>query len=154
MEFSSLKPEHDFSKSYIHLTTKELYRLEKKSCIFPNNFRIEYLILDHCVCRMNISKKELSGKWLIFMITSLALTWLKSNLVSLIYLMKNAECPKVNFTIYFIGLNPGKFKKSKLWKPFVIFLLILKFMYSEKATKFCEISTNYLSYVLPVKWLV
>ena len=22
--------------------------------------------------------------------------------------MKNAECPKVNFTIYFIGLNPGK----------------------------------------------
>ena len=30
----------------------------------------------------------------------------------------------------------------------------LKFMYSEKATKFFEISTNYLSYVLPVKWLV
>ena len=27
----------------------------------------------------------------------------------------------------------------------------LKFIYSEKATKFCEISTNYLSYVLPVK---
>ena len=30
----------------------------------------------------------------------------------------------------------------------------LKFIYSEKATKFCEISANYLSYVLPVKWLV
>ena len=30
----------------------------------------------------------------------------------------------------------------------------LKFIYSEKATKFCEISTNYLTYVLPVKWLV
>ena len=29
--------------------------------------------------------------------------------------------------------------------------LFLKFIYSEKATKFCEISTNYLSYVLPVK---
>ena len=28
---------------------------------------------------------------------------------------------------------------------------MLKFIYSEKATKFCEISTNYLSYVLPVK---
>ena len=30
----------------------------------------------------------------------------------------------------------------------------LKFMYSEKATKFCEISTNYFSYILPVKYLV
>ena len=28
---------------------------------------------------------------------------------------------------------------------------IVKIIYSEKATKFCEISTNYLSYVLPVK---
>ena len=27
----------------------------------------------------------------------------------------------------------------------------VKFIYSEKATKFCEISTNFLSYVLPVK---
>ena len=26
-----------------------------------------------------------------------------------------------------------------------------KFIYSEKVTKFCEISTNYLSFVLPVK---
>ena len=30
----------------------------------------------------------------------------------------------------------------------------LKFIYSKKATKFCKISTNYLSYLLPVKWLV
>ena len=30
-------------------------------------------------------------------------------------------------------------------------LLLLKIIYSEKATKFGEISTNYLSYVLPVK---
>ena len=29
-----------------------------------------------------------------------------------------------------------------------------KFRESEKATKFCDISTNYLSYVLPVKQLV
>ena len=28
--------------------------------------------------------------------------------------MKNAECPKVNFTIYFIGLNPGKLKKIEI----------------------------------------
>ena len=29
--------------------------------------------------------------------------------------------------------------------------LKIKFIYSEKATKFCEISTNYLFYVLPVR---
>ena len=29
--------------------------------------------------------------------------------------------------------------------------LLLKFIYSEKATKFCEISTLLLSYVVPVK---
>ena len=28
---------------------------------------------------------------------------------------------------------------------------MLKFIYSEKATKFCEISTSLLSYVVPVK---
>ena len=32
--------------------------------------------------------------------------------------------------------------------------MLIKFIYSEKATKFCEISTNYLSYVLRVKLLV
>ena len=30
----------------------------------------------------------------------------------------------------------------------------VKFIYSEKATKFGEISTNYLSNVLPVKYLI
>ena len=30
-------------------------------------------------------------------------------------------------------------------------LVLLKFIYSEKATKFCEISTLLLSYVVPVK---
>ena len=29
----------------------------------------------------------------------------------------------------------------------------VKFIYSEKVTKFCEISTNYLFYVLPLKYL-
>ena len=38
--------------------------------------------------------------------------------------------------------------KSFFWKS------CLKFTYSEKATKLCEISINYLSYVLPVKWLL
>ena len=31
---------------------------------------------------------------------------------------------------------------------------MLKFIYSEKATKFCEISTVDLSYVVPVKFTV
>ena len=30
-------------------------------------------------------------------------------------------------------------------------ICLLKFKYSEKATKFCEISTEHLSYVVPVK---
>ena len=30
----------------------------------------------------------------------------------------------------------------------------IEFIYSEKATKFCEISTSYLSYLLPVRELV
>ena len=29
--------------------------------------------------------------------------------------------------------------------------VLMKFIYSEKATKFCKISTNYSSYVLPVE---
>ena len=32
-----------------------------------------------------------------------------------------------------------------------IWQLLLKFIYSDKATKFCEISTLLLSYVVPVK---
>ena len=36
----------------------------------------------------------------------------------------------------------------------VSFISVVKFIYSEKATKFCEIFTNYLSYVLPVKKLL
>ena len=37
-------------------------------------------------------------------------------------------------------------------KPFCFFLKsVLKFIYFEKATKFCEIFTLFLSYVVPVK---
>ena len=38
-----------------------------------------------------------------------------------------------------------------LFLPLDFCFSTLKFIYSEKATKLCEISTNYLSYVLPVK---
>ena len=37
---------------------------------------------------------------------------------------------------------------------FSFFLKLLKFIYSEKATKFCEISTVDLSYVVTVKSIV
>ena len=40
------------------------------------------------------------------------------------------------------------FKKTKKWQLIVTYL---KFIYSEKATKFCEISTLDLSYVVTVK---
>ena len=43
-----------------------------------------------------------------------------------------------------------KFHTTKIRISFQL-MLPLKFIYSEKATKFCKISTNYLSYVLPVK---
>ena len=42
----------------------------------------------------------------------------------------------------------------EFWKKLRLIIysyVLLKFIYSEKATKFCKISTNYLSYVLPVK---
>ena len=38
------------------------------------------------------------------------------------------------------------------WLSFVAHSFVhVKFIYSEKATKFCEISTNYLSYVCKVQ---
>ena len=36
-------------------------------------------------------------------------------------------------------------------KIIMFFIILVKFIYSEKATKFCEISTVDLSYVVPVK---
>ena len=41
--------------------------------------------------------------------------------------------------------------KTFFSRSFFLKILVLKFIYSEKATKFCKISTNYLFYVLPVK---
>ena len=35
-----------------------------------------------------------------------------------------------------------------------ILFYLLKFIYSEKATNFCEISTADLSYVVTVKWVI
>ena len=40
---------------------------------------------------------------------------------------------------------------TQLMTALHVVLLQVKLIYSEKATKFCEISTNYLAYVLPVK---
>ena len=47
------------------------------------------------------------------------------------------HCTVVNFTKYIL---PSEFEN-----------ILLKFIYSEKATKFCEIITLLLSYVVPVK---
>ena len=51
-------------------------------------------------------------------------------------------------TVLQTSIDTGSLLKKLLGD---ISTLWLKFIYSEKATKFCEISTNYLSYVLPVK---
>ena len=70
-----------------------------------------------------------------------------------------------NYAKYFINISwsESTFRKyfSRMWPmqitDFIVVslpVLGLKFIYSEKATKFCEISTNYLSYVVPVKYLV
>ena len=51
-----------------------------------------------------------------------------------------------------IGQTPENTKIMFLKMTNMIFSV--KFIYFEKATKFCEISTNYSFYVLPVKKLV
>jgi hypothetical protein len=59
-----------------------------------------------------------------------------------------------------MGFSPGDLNKRKMhfvlnqfYKLLsgVVNILQLKFIYSEKAAKFCEISTLLLSYVVPVK---
>ena len=42
-------------------------------------------------------------------------------------------------------------KAAKIWKKILVFFMTLKFIYFEKATTFCEISTEDLSYAVPVK---
>ena len=51
-----------------------------------------------------------------------------------------------DFSLLILGLLGGVSQESV-----VIWLFGLKFIYSEKAKKFCEISTVDLSYVVPVK---
>ena len=64
--------------------------------------------------------------------------------------------------IYFVKVQGQKksCQLSRSWSTYLrltgnlvklMMCCLLKFIYSEKGTKFCEISTNYLSYVLPVK---
>ena len=47
--------------------------------------------------------------------------------------------------------NQVGFFESIIVFPSFAMNIQLNIIYSKKATKFCEISTNYLSYVLPVK---
>ena len=47
--------------------------------------------------------------------------------------------------------NPDTVVRCECLKFHLITPYLLKFIYSEKATKFCEISTLFLSYVVPVK---
>ena len=58
-----------------------------------------------------------------------------------------------NYLIRFMVKNQWKLSYYVNIKLVHVLLhyIFVKFIYSEKATKFCEISTNYLSYVLPVK---
>ena len=53
--------------------------------------------------------------------------------------------------IYFAAILIYKSYKNAIWHSIFCCCLVLKFIYSEKATKFCEISTVDLSYVVPVK---
>ena len=57
------------------------------------------------------------------------------------------ECLKRNFAIGQLRFKSIGFKLPRV----LIFYLLVKFIYSEKVTKFCEISTLLLSYVVPVK---
>ena len=51
---------------------------------------------------------------------------------------------------YYLGsFFKSRQKTDKFWR--FLFFFLLKFIYSEKATKFCEISTVDLSYVVTVK---
>ena len=51
----------------------------------------------------------------------------------------------------FRGCFKGAFVTDIGHDAFWVLLFLLKFIYSEKATKFCEIFTFLLSYVVPVK---
>ena len=48
-------------------------------------------------------------------------------------------------------MNVVNLTKISSLKKVAVYVLVVKFMYYEKATKFCETSTLLLSYVVPVK---
>ena len=61
-----------------------------------------------------------------------------------------------NFAAFseYMNFKENKMKKSNVWNMYfhiAVKNVVLKFIYSEKATKFCEIFTLLLSYVVPVK---
>jgi hypothetical protein len=61
--------------------------------------------------------------------------------------------PNIKKLSYLVGVNssPGFLVQMKSLEFHSEINWPLKFIYSEKATKFCEISTLLLSYVMPVK---
>ena len=54
-------------------------------------------------------------------------------------------------TTYHVKIKKKKKIKDVDFQIIVPTTLYIKFIYSDKATKFCEISTKYLASVLPVK---
>ena len=57
----------------------------------------------------------------------------------------------IDMTSNFVGFD---FACKNMNSRYILVELAIKFIYSEKATKFCEISTNYLSYVNTASWLI
>ena len=76
--------------------------------------------------------------------------------------MEPMPAEKIAFVVREVAKGLDYLHKQKRYSMFTLFYFLLnsiqnfisyslKFIYSEKATKFSEISTNYLSSVLPVK---
>ena len=98
---------------------------------FSMNFPVSVFCEMHLKDQMLFCDRESTRKVFIFLITSMYLCSSKKKSHSLL----------------------GKLSLISTSLNFVVFLslVLLKFIYSEKATKFCEIFTLLLSYVVPVK---
>ena len=74
-----------------------------------------------------------------------------NNIVYFCFLMERYVCvmaalKKTQRNVHLLVKSP--------YQNFPLFFSVLKFRYSEKALKFCEISTLFLSYIVPVKCMV
>ena len=92
------------------------------------------------------SKKSLAEKMLFFFQTLIKILKCMTSMLRLLYYsIKNC------FLLFFRQVYTNSYcRRSEFWTIF----WHVKFISSEKATKFCEISSNYLSYVVSVKYLV